>query len=65
MAHGVKDDVLAHLSFLAEQVQAQQKAPSATLKTVLGAVATSISTANSLVTLWAKVHPFLSQTLGI
>jgi hypothetical protein len=60
----LKDDVLGHVSFLAEQVQAQQKAPTATLKTVLGAVATSISVANGLVTLWAKVHPFLAQTLG-
>jgi hypothetical protein len=61
----LKDDVLGHVSFLAEQVQTQQRAPAATLKTVLGAVATGISVANSLVALWAKVHPFLSQTLGI
>jgi hypothetical protein len=61
----LKDDVLGHVSFLAEQVQSQRKAPAATLKTVLGAVATSISVANSLVALWAKVQPFLSQAMGV
>jgi len=32
----LKDDVLGHVSFLAEQVQIQQKAPAATLKRSLG-----------------------------
>jgi hypothetical protein len=65
MSNGLKDDIMAHLSFLAEQVQSQQKAPTATLKTVLRAVATGISAINSLVALWGKVHPLFSRALGV
>jgi hypothetical protein len=60
-----KEDVLGQVSFLAEQVQAQRKAPAGTLKAVLGGVATAISTVNSLAMLWRKVHPLLNQTFGI
>jgi hypothetical protein len=61
----IKDDVLGQVSFLAQQVQAPQKSAPGILKSVASGVAVAISSVNSLVVLWTKLHPLLIHAIGI
>lgn len=65
LSQQLKNDLLGQISFLSEQVRATAKQAPGVLKTVMGGVASGVSTVASLVSLWEKLEPLLARSFGM
>jgi len=60
-----KNDVVAQLAFLSQQVVSQQKQAPVVMMAVVSSIERMINGAASLVTLWPFLHEHLKPLLGI